>query len=124
MKSITLLLIPLLFLSSCTIDWNDSFEKKQKCASYISSIENRIQKDKKELNTNGEYYNETLDEIFYSQERKSCIAIMDLIMKNSWGTVYKKIIHDILSNNRETYDKQNTDSISSYNMKLKELKWE
>ena len=28
MKSITLLLIPLLLLSSCTIDWNDEKDKK------------------------------------------------------------------------------------------------
>ena len=28
MRSLTLLLIPLLFLSSCSIDWNDEKDKK------------------------------------------------------------------------------------------------
>ena len=37
MKSLTLLLIPLLFLSSCTIDWNDEKDKK------ITELEYKIQ---------------------------------------------------------------------------------
>ncbi len=124
MKSLILILLPLLLLSSCTIDWNDSFEKKQQCAKYIPTIEARIQKDKNELSTNGDFYSETLDEIFYSKSNNSCFAIMDLMMKNTWEGAHKKIIHNVLTNNRESYNKQNTDSMSTYNLKLKELKWE
>lgn len=42
MKSLTLLLIPLLFLSSCTIDWNDEKDKK------IVELNQKIEEQKKE----------------------------------------------------------------------------
>lgn len=37
MKTLTLLLIPLLFLTSCTIDWNDEKDKK------IAELEKQVQ---------------------------------------------------------------------------------
>jgi hypothetical protein len=40
MLKLTLLLIPLIFLSSCTIDWNDEKNKK------IAELEKQIQNDK------------------------------------------------------------------------------
>ena len=39
MKPLTLLLIPLLFLSSCTIDWKDEKDEK------IAELEKQIQDD-------------------------------------------------------------------------------
>ena len=46
MRSITLILMPLLFLSSCTIDWKDEkddlFVRKQECAKYIPKVEDEF----------------------------------------------------------------------------------
>ena len=39
MRSLTLFLIPIIFLSSCTIDWNDEKDTK------IEKLENQIQKN-------------------------------------------------------------------------------
>ncbi len=41
MKSLTLLLIPLLFLSSCTIDWNDEKDAK------ITELEKHVTETRK-----------------------------------------------------------------------------
>jgi hypothetical protein len=97
---LTLLLIPLLFLSSCTIDWNDEkdkkitelekqvvaqkeevktiksdegFKKKQECANYKEEMLEDI--------NNPTYTRYKLDpelnEIFYSPKRKSCIYVYE-----------------------------------------------
>jgi hypothetical protein len=91
MKSLTLLLIPLLLLSSCAIDWNDekdkkiaelekqiqddSFKKKQECSKYIPILENKIKEKEKNLNVDGVFYNETINEVFYSPIKQTCIRL-------------------------------------------------
>lgn len=44
MRSLTLFLIPIIFLSSCTIDWNDEKDKK------ITELENIIQEKERKIN--------------------------------------------------------------------------
>ena len=91
MKLTPLLLIPLLFFSSCTIDWNDekdkkitelekqiqddTFKKKQECANYIPTIENKIKTKEKDLNIENDFYSETISEVFYSPIKKTCIEL-------------------------------------------------
>ena len=115
MYKLTLLLIPLLLLSSCTIDWNDekdkkiaelekqvqdkTFQKKQECSKIINSIENSW----------------AVLDIFYSSVRNSCLyrtlewenqIIIDFYTKEP---IFKNIQ---FSNEKEFFEK------------LKELKWE
>ncbi len=91
MKNLILLLIPLIFLTSCTIDWNDekdkkilelekqiqddTFKKKQECTKYIPTLENKIKEKEKNLNVDGDFYHETIDEIFYSPAKQTCIRL-------------------------------------------------
>ena len=91
MKLLLLLLIPVIPLSSCSIDWNDekdakiaelekqiqddTFQKKQECAKYIPTIENKIKTKEKDLNIEKDFYNETISEVFYSPIKKTCIEL-------------------------------------------------
>ena len=79
MKLTPILLIPLLFLSSCTIDWNDekdkkitelekqiqddTFKKKQECLKYENTV-------KEKYNNDTNYY---FSKIFYSKKYDSCL---------------------------------------------------
>lgn len=79
MKHLIFLLIPLLFLSSCSIDWNDEkdkrigelekqilndiFKKKQECLKYKENLQEKYSND---LN----YY---FSNIFYSSKYDSCL---------------------------------------------------
>ena len=83
---ISLILMPLLFLSSCTIDWNgekdkkiaelkkqvielkeknddESFKKKQECIQEAAKIQQN---------------NVRFNEIFFSQKRNSCVVSYQL----------------------------------------------
>lgn len=98
MKNLIFLLIPLLFLSSCTIDWNDEkdkkivelnvkieaqkeeikkvkddnlFMKKQTCLKYNDAIE----KDLKDKETRNWEWNYTLEQIFYSIPKDECYFV-------------------------------------------------
>ena len=100
MKTLTLLLIPLLFLTSCTIDWNDEkdkkitelnqkfeeqkeeirrtqddgiFKKKKECSEY----ENKMMEDINNPTYTRHKLDPELNEIFYSPIRKSCIYIYE-----------------------------------------------
>lgn len=59
MKKLTLLLIPLLLLSSCSIDWNDEKDTK------IAELEKQIQDDtfKKNVECN-DYFEKNKERIF------------------------------------------------------------
>ncbi len=106
MYRFTLLLIPMILLSSCTIDWNDEkdakivelnqkiedqkeeikktkddelFKKNKECANYKTSMFEDI--------NNPTYTRYKLDpelnEIFYSAKRKSCIYVYENFMTES-----------------------------------------
>ncbi len=99
MYKLTLLLIPLILLSSCTIDWNDekerkitelekqiqddTFKKKQECEKYKPSA---VEKYKNDTN----YY---LSNIFYSKKYDSCLYGIS----NKTSGPYSHIIIDYLS---------------------------
>ena len=93
---LTLLLIPLLFLSSCSIDWKDEkdakiaelekqvtelksknddelFKKKQECADY----KDLILKDIKDPTYTRYKLDPEITEIFYSPIRKSCVYVYE-----------------------------------------------
>ena len=103
MRSLTLtLLIPLLFLSSCTIDWNDEKDTK------IAELENQIQDDtfkkKQECAEKSEKYNKLVEEentwfsnfeysvveMFYSKVKNDCLWILkqDFSWNNTMKTMY------------------------------------
>lgn len=100
MKSLTLILIPLILLSSCTIDWNDENDKR------IAELEKQVTELKKKndddlfkkkqecLQTFKKLYSdESPKEIFYSEKATSCFAIID-----KWvGDKRAFVIYDILS---------------------------
>ena len=104
MYKITLLLIPLILLSSCTIDWND--EKDAKIAELEKQITELKQKNDDELfknkqkcleiyrklDTNSALMRDTRD-IFYSNDKSTCILVWD-----SWDEGKRNFtIFDILS---------------------------
>lgn len=81
MKKLILLLIPLLFLSSCTIDWNgekikkiaelekqiqdDTFKKNKECLWFFKKIS-------EEESYDSAFYGKE-EEIFYNKELQTCI---------------------------------------------------
>lgn len=98
MKHLILILIPLLFLTSCTIDWNDekdkkitelekqiqeiknddSFKRNQECAQLRNEIEARIKSiNYKNLQEDPDYEIYSFSEIFYSSEQNSCFTVID-----------------------------------------------
>lgn len=133
-----LLLLTVSFLSWCSIDWN--WEKDQK----ISNLEKQIEKSNKEkekdlfkkrqecLKYNDEmieqmyhkYWDENIfiEEIFYSPINNSCIYVssteiqpepwVDVLQLNDFFT--KKTILECLFSK----------CANSFNLKVKELKWE
>ena len=106
MHKLTLLLIPLLlFMTSCTIDWNDenaSFEKKKYCAELkIEWIEESL-----------------IAERFFSPVRNSCIY------KYADGGAYQKIMDSLTKEIIESCYKCWEQDITKMNNKIKELKWE
>lgn len=131
MKSIILLLIPLLFLSSCTIDWNDekdikiaelekqiqddTFNKKQECTKYTSEIEKRINADI----SNQLHWFKIIKEIFYSKNKNTCFVIIEEKESDTLNEYY--VIEDLLSKEKTRYNK-NTE-ILLYGNKIQELKW-
>lgn len=145
MKNLIFLLIPLLFLSSCTIDWND--EKDAKIASLNTKIEElnkKLDEQKEEIKKvkedeifkkNKECYTykdkiekysnfKNLESIFYSPIRKSCITIIEYTDENDVVGSFK-IVSDIFTNTdlfRDT-DKIFNKAIS-FDDEIIYLKWE
>jgi hypothetical protein len=72
MKLTPFLLIPLLFLSSCTIDWNDEKDKK------IAELEKQVQELKNEVNIKPE-----------TEYRFRQISETDMPVKMNWATKYE-----------------------------------
>ena len=148
MHKLTLLLIPLILLSSCTIDWNDEkdtkiaelekqvqddiFEKKQECAKYIPLIEKKIKAKEDDLNIENDYYHETINEVFYSSVKKTCIWLWNSlwIVQNrntqEWWAIRNEYNHilDILSNDETTYDLTDSTITAKYYDEVRKLKWE
>lgn len=149
MYKLTLLLIPLIFLSSCTIDWND--EKDAKITSLNAKIEELSKKIEeqesatKKAQADGlfkkkqecsEYTKQEAEsvledvnwlytdnfEIFYSSKTNSCIKYMERHFKNF--TTFR--IDDILTNKNILLCMTNelTSCKTDANNKLIELKWE
>jgi hypothetical protein len=92
MKSLTLLLIPLILLSSCTIDWNDEkdtkivelqkqvielkekndddlFKKKSECSGYSEKMLEYAKSFRDSIYE--------INEVFYSPQLKSCMFLAD-----------------------------------------------
>lgn len=104
---LTLLLIPLILLSSCTIDWNDEkdkkiaelekqitelkeknddelFKKKQECSKYTEKLKAEAEKETEDMTKaliDTIYYKE-LKEIFYSKNKNSCFAVNEITLEN------------------------------------------
>ena len=123
MKSLTLLLIPLLFLSSCTIDWKDEkddlFVRKQECAKYIPKVEDEFKNWRSEYTSWHKLY-----ELFYSKKLNTCLKAYTLI----WWITEKVTVYaidDVLS--KENIFQKSTWEIIDFEIfenKIKELKWE
>lgn len=125
---LSLLLIPLLFLSSCTIDWNDekdkkiaelqkqiqddTFKKKQECLSLKNIVDAEYKSYPPELI-------QDVWEIFYSKNKSSCFAIISLTIANNWTNSFRTIVHNILGNKPEFFE--DSDSAKK---RVEELKWE
>ena len=96
MKNLIFLLIPLLFLSSCTIDWNDEKDKKivelekqnielkstiktlstsmaQDCWKNKEKIETQIVENSAVFQNRDYKHIEKLDEVFYSPLKNACL---------------------------------------------------
>lgn len=132
MKSLIFLLIPLLFLSSCSIDWNDekdkkivelekqiqddTFKKNKDCSEYGTKIELQIKED---IN-NRLYLFKYIKEIFYSKTQNSCFIITE--EKDSTTLTEYYTIENLLSKERISFNK--TSDIQLYGEKVKELKSE
>ena len=106
MRSLTLLLIPLLFLSSCSIDWNDEKDKKivelEKQVTELKEknddeiFKKNIECSKKDLWDTSAFNNH---EIFYSPVRKSCIFIATVVKnENTSNEQVNWWIIDIVTN--------------------------
>ncbi len=134
----------MILLSSCTIDWNDekdkkiaelekqvqddTFKKKQECASYINRIEEENEKNQKLLSTNWDFYSSTLDEIFYSKKYSTCIAIGRLnwiMIGENWSDPIKeskRTLLNILSNELDSYDMLDNESMKVFAEAVSEFK--
>lgn len=87
-KIISLLLLSLLILSSCSIDWNNekeqkivelekqisdmSFERNKECLNLIPNLEKRVIERNEDSNIN----TYELIEVFYSKEKKDCLWVL------------------------------------------------
>lgn len=133
-KIISLSLVFVLFLSSCSIDWNwekdnkivelekevtllkknkenDIFKKKQECLKYKDEMLKQLN-DIWHIN-----WAEYIDEIFYSNKNDTCFYT------SNWTNSY--IIYDYFNN--KFFDWANYSNFEDSNrlkLKIKELKWE
>lgn len=118
-KIITLSLFFVLFLSSCSIDWNwekdnELFKKKEECWKYYNELITQL----KEKYWSSFYIN-WVKQIFYSPVNNSCLyeewwleSSLDVSIKDAYtkNTIIKKDI--------------NNEDFIEWNKKIKELKWE
>lgn len=130
-KIITLSLVFVLFLSSCSIDWNwekdkkivelekeltllkkdkenDLFKKKQECEKYKDWIQKELELQK----------NSILNEVFYSPVKNTCYSL------TYWLFDKNNILTDILQNEKIIYDDTSLGDKNLLFKKIKELKWE
>ena len=127
MHSLTLLLIPILFLSSCSIDWNDEkdakiaelekqvtelknvsnpliFERQKECLTYKSEIEKSITwinvawTEWREKFWRDDYtHDESFNELFYSPRKNSCLYSTVVTEIQDWKNCTFFKIYDHLS---------------------------
>jgi len=91
-------------------------------------IEDKGEKEKKELEKMWVIYNETLNRIFYSKNKDTCIALITShrFVPNPGGKTMeynKENILDLLTNEIDSYSIDNTDSMSKYYEKINQLEW-
>gem|GEM_PF-3979033 len=72
------------------------FEKKQECAKYIDDIQTDIDKNNEIFSQNESYY-ESLTEIFYSESKNSCFALIDIKKQTTGKLIKSKKIIDLLT---------------------------
>lgn len=141
-KLLPFILLTSLLFSACSIDLtgekdkkiaelekqtqDDVFRKKQECQKYQNEIEKWIEKREKELNDTWDFYDERLEEIFYSYVKKSCIALI----YSNWIHQEKKeeseqyeIILDILTNDQTNYNRKDQKMMLLYSNEVASLKW-
>ena len=130
---LTLLLIPLILLSSCTIDWNDEkdtkiaelekqnnqelsskntdlFEKKQKCNEILKDLSSKI----------GTW--ESINEVFYSKKMDTCIVYKT--EENGAFRLYDGLTGEYIIWVDMDSDATLMDSLHRFQAKALELKWE
>ena len=138
---LTLLLIPLILLSSCTIDWNDEkdakittlekqvtelkeknddelFKKRQECSSLFDSINFRLKNYKSD-------YTFELEEVFYSPKLGQCVYIdyfqSDITMKRLMS-IGNNVGWNPINDMSCEFSKIN--DCVEFDKKIPELKWE
>jgi len=139
---LTLLLIPLILLSSCSIDWNgekdkkiaelekqiqdDTFKKKQECSSYFHKIE----EDEKEYVLTEKDFS-SIESVFYSKKHNTCLYAVHRYNVGDWSNwflIFNYLSKELMytswlinvSSNQEDYNYAQL----SWKNKTKELKWE
>jgi len=126
----TILLISILvfwvFITWCSQKWlskSELFEKKKECIAYKYDLQNRIDKDTKELKDDGRIYIERIWEIFYSKKENSCFATtLEISAFDKESKIQSKYrIINLLTNTQEYYTEDYKDA---YTLRLQELKWE
>lgn len=150
MKQLIFLLIPLLFLSSCSIDWNDEkdkkiselekqiqndiFQKKQECSSYQEKIKWKYN----EFEKNSITVNYEIKEIFYSRNKQTCILWLSkstyLENKNSekyeledlltWESLWSTTWNCLEIFKDESAINSCQKKLIEFNKQITELKWE
>lgn len=148
---ISLLMLPVIFLSSCSIDWNnendtkttnqdknisdDIFKKKQECAKYKDDmLKESISFHNEWMTRTWDAYDLSIDEIFYSKSYNSCIYELSISKTiDIWEWLQKillnKYLYDYLSKKEIITTVHSNNEVSSvieeaYLKKLRELKWE
>ncbi len=122
---LTLLLIPLILLSSCTIDWND--EKDKKIAELEKqNIELKTKDDDEIFRKNIECSNKDLwdtkdlsgIQVFYSSKYKSCILVATIEDEKQSEKETSWVIYDILTQEfilMFSYQNNKITSLTNYN---------
>ncbi len=146
---IYLLLIPILILSGCTIDWrdekdkkieelekqiqNDTFKKKQECIKFEPEMRKQLESYER-YSDREDWTTLYLSEVFYSPSRETCLFKSEFIYWDSEEKTYVLEINDYFTkeivfekicqwSKKEGYNNYSQCS-ETFASKVQELKWE